>query len=162
MTPNVQCLRYLTTLLHVYVICHFWTPICNVRGYWRHRSVCYTSLLTTPLVNYNPCFTMCYDPLMSCLGAVLWSLLLSVRWSLFSVFITVSLLSMSLLLLSSVFSLLSLIFLCLCAEQSRPVAYCRQPASTVTLGIELRWDPWPYICSVSRLLFFLLSLFLLW
>jgi hypothetical protein len=47
------------------------------------------------------------------------------------------------------------------AEQSRAVAYCRQPASTVTLGIELRWDPWPYICSVSRLWFFLLSLFLL-
>jgi hypothetical protein len=45
----------------------------------------------------------------------------------------------------------------------RAVAYCRQPASTVTLSIEPRWDPWPYICSVSRLLFFfLLSLFLLW
>jgi hypothetical protein len=49
------------------------------------------------------------------------------------------------------------------AGQSRAVAYCRQPASTVTLGIEPRWDPWPYICSVSILLFFpLLSLFLLW
>jgi hypothetical protein len=48
------------------------------------------------------------------------------------------------------------------AEQSRAVAYCRQPASTVTLGIEPRWDPWPYICSVSRLLFLFLSLFLLW
>jgi hypothetical protein len=39
-------------------------------------------------------------------------------------------------------------------EQSRAVAYCRQPASTVTAGIEPRWDPWPYICSMSRLLFF--------
>jgi hypothetical protein len=39
------------------------------------------------------------------------------------------------------------------AEQSRAVAYCRRPASTVTLGIEPRWDPWTYICSVSRLLF---------
>jgi hypothetical protein len=48
------------------------------------------------------------------------------------------------------------------AEQSKAVAYCRQPASTVTLGIEPRWDPWPYICSVSRHFFFLLSLFLLW
>jgi hypothetical protein len=48
------------------------------------------------------------------------------------------------------------------AEQSGAVAYCREPASTVTLGIEPRWDPWPYICSVSRLLFFLLSLLLLW
>jgi hypothetical protein len=38
--------------------------------------------------------------------------------------------------------------------QSRGVAYCRQPASTVILGIEPRWDPWPYIFSVSRLLFF--------
>jgi hypothetical protein len=47
------------------------------------------------------------------------------------------------------------------AEQSRAVACCQQPASTVTLGIEPRWDPWPYICSVSRLQFFLLSLFLL-
>jgi hypothetical protein len=40
------------------------------------------------------------------------------------------------------------------AEQSRAVAYCRQPASTVTPGFEPRWDPWPYIYSVSRLLFF--------
>jgi hypothetical protein len=38
--------------------------------------------------------------------------------------------------------------------KSRAVAYCRQPASTVTLGIEPRWDPWPYICSVSRVFFF--------
>jgi hypothetical protein len=43
---------------------------------------------------------------------------------------------------------------CQWAEQSRAVAYCRQPASTGTLGIEPRWDPWPYICSVSRHLFF--------
>jgi hypothetical protein len=41
-----------------------------------------------------------------------------------------------------------------CKEQSRAVAYCRQPASTVTLGTEPLWDPWTYICSVSRLLFF--------
>jgi hypothetical protein len=34
----------------VYVTYHFWTPICNVLGYWRHRSVCYTSLFTTSLV----------------------------------------------------------------------------------------------------------------
>jgi hypothetical protein len=47
------------------------------------------------------------------------------------------------------------------AEQSRAVAYCRQPASMITPGIEPRWDPWPYICSMSRLCFFpLLSLFL--
>jgi hypothetical protein len=39
-------------------------------------------------------------------------------------------------------------------EQSRAVSYCRKPASTVTPGVEPRWDPWPYICSVSRLLLF--------
>jgi hypothetical protein len=39
------------------------------------------------------------------------------------------------------------------AEQSRAEAYCRQLASTVALGIEPRWDPWPYICSLSRLFF---------
>jgi hypothetical protein len=50
MTPNVQCLWYLATLRYVCVICHIWTPICNVLGYWRHRSVCYTSLFTTTLV----------------------------------------------------------------------------------------------------------------
>jgi hypothetical protein len=50
---------------------------------------------------------------------------------------------------------------CNLAERSRAVAYCRQPASTVTPDIEPLWDPWPYICSVSRLwVFFLLLLFL--
>jgi hypothetical protein len=39
------------------------------------------------------------------------------------------------------------------SQQSRAVAYCRQPASTVTLGIKPRWDPSPYIYSVSRLFF---------
>jgi hypothetical protein len=34
----------------VYVTYHFWTPICNVLGYWRHRPICYTSLFTTSLV----------------------------------------------------------------------------------------------------------------
>jgi hypothetical protein len=33
-------------------------------------------------------------------------------------------------------------------------AYCRQPAGTLTPGIGPRWDPWPYICSMSRPLFF--------
>jgi hypothetical protein len=40
------------------------------------------------------------------------------------------------------------------AEQRRAVAYCWQPASTVTPGIEPRWDPWPYICSMSTHLLF--------
>jgi hypothetical protein len=30
----------------------------------------------------------------------------------------------------------------------------RQPASTLTPGIGPCWDPWPYICSMSRPLFF--------
>jgi hypothetical protein len=34
-------------------------------------------------------------------------------------------------------------------------AYCRQPAGTLTPGIGRRSDPWPYICSMSRPLFFL-------
>jgi hypothetical protein len=45
---NVSVLDHFT--LRVYVTYHFWTPICNVLGYWRHRSVCYTSLFTTSLV----------------------------------------------------------------------------------------------------------------
>jgi hypothetical protein len=43
------------------------------------------------------------------------------------------------------------------AELSRAVAYCRQPASMVTPSIEPHWDPWPYNCSMSRLLFFFSS-----
>jgi hypothetical protein len=33
-------------------------------------------------------------------------------------------------------------------------AYCRQPASTLTPVIGPLWDPWPYICLMSRPLFF--------
>jgi hypothetical protein len=41
-------------------------------------------------------------------------------------------------------------------------AYCRQPAGTLNPGTGPRWDPWPYICSMSRpLFFFSLSLILL-
>jgi hypothetical protein len=39
-------------------------------------------------------------------------------------------------------------------------AYCRQPAGRLTHDIGPRWDPWPYIFSMSRPLFFL-SLILL-
>jgi hypothetical protein len=46
--------------------------------------------------------------------------------------------------------------------QAEAEAYCRQPAGTLTPGIGPRWDPWPYICSMSRhLSFFFLSLILL-
>jgi hypothetical protein len=34
----------------VYVTYHFWTPICNLLGCWRHCPICYTSLFTTSLV----------------------------------------------------------------------------------------------------------------
>jgi hypothetical protein len=37
-------------------------------------------------------------------------------------------------------------------------AYFRQPACTLTRGIGPRWDPWPYICSVLRPLFFFVDL----
>jgi hypothetical protein len=33
-------------------------------------------------------------------------------------------------------------------------AYCWQPAGTLTPGIGHRWDPWPYIYSMSRPFFF--------
>jgi hypothetical protein len=29
-------------------------------------------------------------------------------------------------------------------------AYCRQPAGTLNPGTGPRWDPWPYICSMSK------------
>jgi hypothetical protein len=106
-------------------------------GYRRHHSICYTGLFTTPLV------------------VVTISLL---QWVL-----TLWCLSLSGPLISSSSECWQLtdwlaLINWLLAEQSRAehraVAYCRQPASTVTPGIEPRWDPWPYICSMSRLLYF--------
>jgi hypothetical protein len=79
----VTCLRYLSLL----------NTKCNVLGYWRHRSVCYSGLFTTSLVVATISFTMCYDPLTLRLGAflvpLLWSFdllgsgLWSLLWSLF-------------------------------------------------------------------------------
>jgi hypothetical protein len=43
--------------------------------------------------------------------------------------------------------------------EAQAKAYCRQPAGTLTPGIGPRWDPWPYICSMSRPLFFSFSWF---
>jgi hypothetical protein len=102
MTQNVKYLRYLTTLRYVYVICHFWTPICNVLGYWRHRSICYTSLFTTPLVTTISVYSVLWSSDVVS-RSVLWSLLCYffgdlLRWSLFIVFISVSLLSLFLYL----------------------------------------------------------------
>jgi hypothetical protein len=42
-----------------------------------------------------------------------------------------------------------LLFTCL-EQSSRSEAYCRQPAGTLSPGTGPRWDPWSYICSVSR------------
>jgi hypothetical protein len=67
----VTCLRYWSLL----------NTNCNVPGYWRHRSVCYTCLFTTPLVVTTISVYSVLDSLTLCLWAVLWSLLLSVRWS---------------------------------------------------------------------------------
>jgi hypothetical protein len=72
----------------LYVICHFWTPICNVLSYWLHHSICYASLFTTPLIvitifGYN---VLCPSDVLSRSGPLI-SSLLSVRWSLFSIFI---------------------------------------------------------------------------
>jgi hypothetical protein len=47
------------------------------------------------------------------------------------------------------------------AEQSRAVAYCRQPASMVTLGIEALGPMAIYLFSVKTFVFFLLLLLFL-
>jgi hypothetical protein len=89
--PNVPCLRYWATSDHqmyrVYgpgpllttkctMFGHWWTPICNLLCYWWHCSICHTGLFTTPLIVVTFFLvTMSSDPLISCLGAVLGSLL---------------------------------------------------------------------------------------
>jgi hypothetical protein len=66
----------------LYVICHFWTPVCNVLGSWRHHSVCYIPLFTTPLIVttisvYNELWSTDVvsrsSPLISSLFPVRWS-----------------------------------------------------------------------------------------
>jgi hypothetical protein len=52
--------------------------------------------------------------------------------------------------ISSQSSLTAISVLSLRAEQSIAEAYCRQPAGTLSPGTGPRWDPWPYICSISR------------
>jgi hypothetical protein len=121
----------LAVLATLYVMGHFWTPICNVLGYRIHHSICYTCLFTTPLV-----------VIIISVYSVLWSS---------------DVVSRSGPLISSLFCLLSAPECWQLTNswlQSRAVAFCRQPASTVTPGIEPRRDPWPYICSMSRLLLF--------
>jgi hypothetical protein len=44
-------------------------------------------------------------------------------------------------------------FCLLTGLEAEAEAYCREPAGTLKPGIGSRWDPWPYICSMSRPLF---------
>jgi hypothetical protein len=39
---------------------------------------------------------------------------------------------------------------CPVEAEAEAEAYCRQPAGTLNPGTGPRWDPWPYICSMSR------------
>jgi hypothetical protein len=125
-----------------------------VFGYWRRRSDCQFLLLTISLVvttiTYN---TVTYFHNLHSLHANLFSL---------SVIVFITHFTSSHFEIFPVETVRYLIWIwphsrrnwTVRAEESRAVAYCRQPVSTVTLGIEPGWDPWPYICSVSRLLFF--------
>jgi hypothetical protein len=100
----------------------------NVLGYWKHRLICCTCLFTTPLVVttisvYNELWP---SDVMS-RSSPLISSLLSVWWSLFSVFISVSLLCL----------LCSLFFLCLPSHLSMSLCLISCPSNTVVAsGIE--------------------------
>jgi hypothetical protein len=112
MRPNVQCWRYLTTLRYVYVICHFWTPICNVLGYRRHRSICYTCLFTTPLLTTISVYSVLWpSDVVSRSGPLISSIICSVI-SLQCLYLCLFCLLCSLYFLSS-FPFCPLIFLCL-------------------------------------------------
>jgi hypothetical protein len=45
-------------------------------------------------------------------------------------------------------------FAWLYCSEAEAEAYCRQPTGMLNPGVVARWDPWPYIRSVSRPLFF--------
>jgi hypothetical protein len=146
-TPNVQCLRYFTTLHYVYAICHFWTPICNVLGYRRQHSICYTCLFMTPLVVTTISgYIVLWPSDVVSRGGPLISSLLFVRWSLFSVFISVSLLP-----LSVVFSHLSLFL-------SQFLFYICRPSNTVfASGIEDTFSHGCTFCCFSFTTIWLLT-----
>jgi hypothetical protein len=65
---------------------------------------------------------------------------------------------------ANIFVIISLVE-AIAEAEAEAKAYCRQAAGTFTLGIGPRWDPWPYICSMSRPLccfvLFFLSLIIL-
>jgi hypothetical protein len=87
MTPDVQCLRYLVPLRHVFTLLitseH---QMCNLLGYWWHRSVCYASLFPTSLVVTTiSVYNVLWPSDVVSLSGPLISSLFSVRWSLFSV-----------------------------------------------------------------------------
>jgi hypothetical protein len=92
-----------------------WVTYCNVLGYWRHRSVCYSVYYDFISRHYSLFFTMCCDPLMLCLGAVLVSLLWSMDllWSASLVAPLISLLWF-VLWAPSVISLLCVSSVCVC------------------------------------------------
>jgi hypothetical protein len=109
--------------LRVYVICHFWTPICNVLGYWRHRSICYTSLFSTPVVVTTIFFPVCYDPLTSYLGVVLWSRVICLVICLQCLYLGVSSRYLCLLCPTSVSPLFICLFFFLSVSYLLPLKY---------------------------------------
>jgi hypothetical protein len=74
---NIWCTWLLLTTKCT-MLGHWWTPVCNLLGYRRHRSVSITLFIYDSTTRrYNLSFTISPDPLMSCLGAVLGYLLCS-------------------------------------------------------------------------------------
>jgi hypothetical protein len=81
--------------------------VCNLLGDWRHRSICYTCLFTTPLV-ITISLLQCVMTLWRCVSERFFDLFCYLfgdllRWSLFRVFISVSLLSLSCFLCVSLY-----------------------------------------------------------
>jgi hypothetical protein len=112
--PFLGCLIYCTMFgvpehftPRVYVTYHFWTPICYVLSYWRHRSVCYTSLFTTSLVATIISVLQCVMTLWRCVSERFFDLFCYLFGDLSSVSLFSSLLSLSLSLSSLLLSLLS-------------------------------------------------------
>jgi hypothetical protein len=157
MTPNVQCLPYLTTLRYVYVICHFWTPVCNVLGYWRHHSVCYTPLFTTPLVVTTiSVYNELWPSDVVSRNSPLISSMLSVRWSPS----VISLQCFHLGLFSVCLFYLSLLSLSACRAEQKLTAG-NQPARSLLASIPAGTHGHVFV-QCQDFCFFFLSLFLLW
>jgi hypothetical protein len=70
---------FITTAAPIFVLYSVWSMLdskCNLLGYRRHHSICYTCLFTTLLVVITISLLQWVLTLW-CLGAVLWSLLCS-------------------------------------------------------------------------------------